>query len=358
MTVAQIKYYYFPVLLSLVIVFFSMHILKPLAIRINLVDIPGGRKQHQGNIPLIGGIAMFLGFCFAVLTLPMSLEFYRAFLASAALLVIVGVLDDMHELSAKSRLVAQIIAAILMTVWGANYVSNLGNLFFIGDIRLGIWGIPFTIFATVGVINAVNMIDGIDGLAGSLVFVEFILLAILAFLDQRFSDSYLLLILIAVTLSYLILNFPFPGLRKRARVFMGDAGSMFLGFSLAWFLVSLSQGHHPAANPVTMLWILAIPLFDTTRLLVRRTLRKLSPFKPNNDHLHHLLQAHGFKAWQISLLITFISLVLGLYGILGSHFGLSESWMFVSFILIFILFTAIVSMSWRHLNFNIGSVKE
>src|SRR5262245_59089903 len=136
-------------------------LLRPLAVRINLVDAPHGRKQHEGHVPLIGGIAMFLGVLFALLTLSISLQPLRGFIAGCALLVFIGVLDDFHELSARARLVAQAAAGLIMVLWGKVALHSLGNLLFLGDIHLGWFSLPITVLAVIGIINAVNMTDGV-----------------------------------------------------------------------------------------------------------------------------------------------------------------------------------------------------
>lgn len=329
-------------LVSFTITVFSIRLLTPLAIRLGLVDTPGGRKKHAGTIPLIGGICMFLGFAFALLALNISLENYRSLIAGSALLIFLGVLDDFHELTARLRLIGQVIAACLMTIWGQNFLHDFGNLIFIGNIHLGIFGIPITVFAVVGIINAVNMTDGIDGLAGSLILCQLIILALLSYLDHSINDFQIIMLLIAVIVGFLLFNLPFYK-KNLLQVFMGDAGSMFLGFVLAWFLVSLSQGIHSAARPVTMLWIMAIPLFDTTRLLIKRSRNKQSPFKPGRDHIHHILEDMSFHPSSILLIVCGSSLCFGLVGILGGHFEISASIMFVSFVLFFMAYFFILN---------------
>lgn len=320
------------------ITFCFTYLLFPLAKRLGLVDMPGGRKRHQGEIPLIGGITMFIGFSFAILTLDTSMREFRAFFASSLLLIIIGVLDDFRELSARARFVAQIVAALIVTLWGNNVLYDLGNILFMGDIHLSYWGILVTIIAIVGVINAVNMTDGLDGLAATLTLSELSMLSILAKLDHQIVSMHILLIIICVLFAFLIFNFPFPKLRKQAYIFMGDAGSMFLGFTLAWFLVSLSQGAHPAAKPVTMLWIMALPLFDATYVIIDRIRKRQSPFHANHDHLHYVLSQLGFDNLQIVLIISGVSLLLGIGGIMAGIEGVSEGVIFFSFLFLFVIY--------------------
>lgn len=324
-------------LIAFTMAFFSISLLKPLAIRLRLVDSPGGRKQHQGDIPLIGGLAMFVGFLFALLTLNVSLSIYRSFIAGCGLLVLVGVLDDFQELSPRARLVAQIIAGILMAVWGSNQLTHFGNIFFFGNITLGLLSIPITVFAVVGIINAVNMTDGLDGLAGSLALVQLGLLALIAYKGYLQTEVQILCSLIFALIGFLVFNLRLPW-RNHAHIFMGDSGSMFLGYALAWFLVSLAQNPLEVARPVTMIWIMIVPLFDTTRLLIRRIYQRRSPFSPDREHIHHLLADKGLSATQIILLLCLATLAAGLFVIFCDHFKVLSGIMFFSYIVLFGLF--------------------
>jgi UDP-GlcNAc:undecaprenyl-phosphate/decaprenyl-phosphate GlcNAc-1-phosphate transferase len=320
---------------------------QPIAIKIKLIDSPGGRKHHQGEIPLTGGLAMFLGFAFSLLTVNISLLPYRALLAACGLLVIVGILDDLRELTAKARLLSQIFSAFIMIFWGHNIIHHLGNIFFINDFSLGILAIPLTLFSTVGFINATNMLDGLDGLAGSQILISLLCLLSMALMHHNIQDCYLLLITIAAVSSFLIFNFPFPW-RKQAVVFMGDAGSMFLGIVLCWFAIRFTQMDQPIMRPVTMLWIFLIPLFDTLRLLILRSFNKKSPFSPNRDHIHHLLSIQGFSPLKINGLLSLISFSASGFGIFGEIYQISEGWMFALFMLIFIIFVVITHQQYKN----------
>lgn len=338
----------FGALMALVVTVFSIKLLTPLSIRIGLVDRPGGRKHHDGAIPLIGGMAMFIGFSFALLTLEISLSPYRSFLAGSFILVCVGLLDDFHEFSARSRLVAQVVAALCMTIWGKNVIVNFGDLFYLGNIHLSVLAIPVTVFAVVGVINAVNMTDGVDGLGGGLAWIHILLLILVAIHGGDIRVLLILMIISCSLLGFLFFNFPFPG-RNAAKIFMGDSGSMFIGFLLAWFFVYLSQGEHPAVRPVTMIWIFALPLFDTTRLLIKRSWEGRSPFSPGRDHFHHFLQLRGMNSRQIVLTISGLALVLGLVGIGGDVFQIQEGTMFLSLVVLFVIYAALTTLGWRNI---------
>lgn len=337
-------------LFSLVVAFgvtiLSILMLKPLALRVDLVDTPGGRKKHHGQIPLIGGLAMFIGLFFAMLTLQVSLSEYRSFIAATGLLMTTGLLDDFHELSPRARFFLQILAALLMTAWGGVIVDHLGNLFFLGNIILGNWGLPFTVIAIVGVINAVNMSDGVDGLAGSLALMECILLCYLALHAKLIIDGHVILLVISVLCAFLVFNFPF---RKSAHstIFMGDAGSMVLGFILAWYAVKLSQQSVNAAQPVTMLWILAMPLWDMSSVMIYRMSKLRSPFAPDRSHFHHLLLYRGFNARQTTLIISGMAVVIGSLGIIAERIGIAEGARFMLFLLLFVAYMVFIKKCWQ-----------
>ncbi|MGC1853841.1 MAG: MraY family glycosyltransferase [Candidatus Aquirickettsiella sp.] len=329
--------------LGFCITVFGILLLRPLALRLGLVDTPDVRKQHQGNIPLIGGLAMLMGLLVGLLTLPISLQQYRSFIAGSALLVFVGFLDDFQELSAKSRFFAQIAAVLLMIFWGKVYITHLGNLFFLKNIHLGHYtSLIVTLIAGLGIINAINMIDGVDGLAGTLVLIELILLIFCAIITQHFSATTLLLLLVASVLGFLCFNFPFPG-RYHAQIFMGDAGSMLLGFGLVWFLIELSQNNFRPITPVTMCWIMSVPLFDATAVMLYRLIKGQSVVFSDRQHGHHLLLALKVSPLQINILFGSTNFVLGLIGLCAFYYQFKESIMFMSFLLLFIIYFLVVN---------------
>jgi len=320
--------------------------LRPVAARIGLVDQPGARKPHVGGVPVIGGLAIFCGFTLAALTLDQTFTPYRSFFAAAAVLVVVGVLDDMRELTSRARFGAQILAAGLMAWWGGVFLEDLGGLRGTeAVVELGGWAIPFTIFATVGVINALNMVDGIDGLAGGLGLIALLGLAYIAN-DAGLADRRdLLLLLAACLMGFLVFNARLPG-RPRALVFLGDAGSMFLGFAITWFFIDMSQGPVRAMTPVTALWLLLIPLFDTVWLLIKRPLTGQSPTTAGAEHLHHVLQMIGLKVNQAVGLLLGVGSACAVLGIVTMKLGVPQNVMFWIFILLFAAYCLVMGIGW------------
>lgn len=311
---------------------FCIWLLNPLAIRIGLVDRPGGRKLHNSEIPLIGGIAMFFGFCFALLTLHISLQAYRGLLGGSAILVMMGVIDDFNELGSKLRLIGQLFASLLLIIWGNGLILNLGNLLFLGDIKLGEWGFPLTIIAVMAFINAMNMIDGQDGLAGGVALGQVILLLFLSFYLHQHIDCLFLIILAVLLIVFLAFNLRLP-VRPHALIFMGDAGSTFIAYLVAWFAINLSQTNITIIKPITILWILAFPLFDLISVSVYRIRRKQSPLVASRDHIHHILHLRGYNASISTLLLILFSVLLGMFGISMNLLELAEGWQFIAMLL-------------------------
>jgi UDP-GlcNAc:undecaprenyl-phosphate GlcNAc-1-phosphate transferase len=335
------------VLVSLAVTAALLYGLRPLAARIGLVDVPGPRKTHSGEVPLIGGLAMFVGFALGALTLDAALAELRAFFAACAVLVIVGVLDDLHELSSRARFAAQILAAAMMVGWGGVVLQDLGRLGPGGALfELGPWAVPFSVFCAVGVINALNMIDGADGLAAGVSLVALIGLALIAQLAGMAAERDVLSLLCAVVAAFIWLNARLPW-RPRALVYMGDAGSMFLGFAITWFVIHMSQGPRPPMAPVTALWLLMVPLFDTVWLLFRRPLVGRWPTAASHDHVHHLLQMARLRTGVAVSVLVGVAALGAIAGVLAHAARVPERHMFWAFLALFAAYCVFMALSWR-----------
>jgi UDP-GlcNAc:undecaprenyl-phosphate GlcNAc-1-phosphate transferase len=326
------------VITAFLFAFIAITFFKPVAVEIGLVDKPCQRKQHSGHIPLIGGISIFLAVLAAsLLWLPNTLEL-RMYLIASAMMVFIGALDDKFDLRVRIRIIGQIIIASLMIYGVGGYIANLGNLFGYGDVTLGPLGIIFTYLGIIVVINAYNMIDGIDGLIGSLSINTFSSIAILFIMSGQTDYLSYPLILATATLPYLMYNLDFfkRFLNKDTqKIFMGDAGSMFVGLSVIWLLTMGTQGEQASFRPVTALWICAIPLMDMLAIVVRRYKNGKSPFKPDRDHLHHILQRAGLNPKQALTLISSVAVVMSSIGLIGEYFQISDPIMLTGFIMMF-----------------------
>ncbi len=307
--------------------FVILRLLYPFAVKIRLVDSPNERKLHAGEIPLIGGLAMFAAFVIALLISVPDLNQARGILIASTILIIVGVLDDHHDMSVRLRLVLQIVAVLVMTSFSNVVVNDLGNLFGMSIFQLAGWAIPFTVVAAVGSMNAMNMIDGVDGLAGSTSLICF--LAVL-FLYSLAGDIALKPLLFAAVLIPFILN----NLSSSRKVFMGDSGSMFLGFGIAWVLLEASQGKDAVMAPVTALWVFAIPLIDMWAIMLRRVMKGQSPFMADRDHLHHIFLRAGFSYRATLNIMSLIAVLFACVGIFGHVYQVPEWLMFAGFMVI------------------------
>ena len=298
---------------------FLLLMLRPVATRIGLVDHPGERKLHGGAVPLIGGIAMFIAFCLSVLTLDIPITGLRAFFAGSLILVVIGILDDMHELTARTRFTVQIIATAIMAVWGGVVLNDFGHLLSSEFVFELYWlAVPVTVFAAIGVIIALNMLDGVDGLAGFVALVAVIGMAIISFAAGDMNTLMILGLVFSVITAFLIVNLR-NDQKQCSMVFMGDSGSMFLGFALSWFLITLSQGDDRAMSPATALWLFAIQLFETLTMIIRRTRNGSSPFSADTEHIHNMLEHAGYSKRMTVLIIVFSSLIFASLGLFG-HF--------------------------------------
>jgi UDP-GlcNAc:undecaprenyl-phosphate GlcNAc-1-phosphate transferase len=299
--------------------------LRPVAIAMNLIDRPGGRKLHIGDVPVVGGIAMLLGMVLGMGLVPLSDQISGSLLAASAILVTVGLLDDRFELSPWARLPVQIVAALVLIMGAGVTIETLGAPF--GETyRLeGLTSYLFTIFVVVASINAFNMLDGMDGLAGALAMVALAALAILAQSGGDIPTLAVCVVIMGAVAAFLVSNLPIH-VNRDVRCFMGDSGSTLLGFLVVWLCISVSQDPTPAAHPVTVLWVVAIPLIDLFWTVIRRNLRGISPFKPDNGHLHHLVLRAGFDVRTAFVLLVLLAILLAAFGISLEHLGLPDAW--------------------------------
>lgn len=327
--------------------FINLFFFRKLAKKVGLVDKPNERKHHQDNVPLIGGVSITLSLLYFIFNNQHIIEQPHLYSLSILLLVIMGVIDDKHDLSFKIRLFVQASLSIaMMTIAGLN-LHFLGDIFTFGPINLGMFGYFVTVIAVIGAINAFNMVDGIDGLLGGLSIVTFGALALIFVLAGKPEASLLCIALVVCMIPYIVMNLGLLG--RQRKVFMGDAGSMMIGFSVIWMLLSMTQseGNEILMRPVTALWLIAIPLMDMTAIMYRRIRRGDSPFRPDREHLHHIFQRLGFSSRQTLVIICGIASLFASFGILGEYFAIPEFIMLALFIILFFSYAYFLNHIWK-----------
>lgn len=266
--------------------------------------------------------------------------------AGAVILFVTGFADDLWHLSFKLRFLVQAIVAVAMVMLGGIELKALGQLLPTVQVELGPFAIPFTIFATVGLINAINMIDGIDGLSGSLSLISLVFTALAAALAGQGAHLLIIVAIIAGLCGFLYFNMRYPG-QVRARVFLGDNGSMLLGFLFAWLFIALSQGEQRAITPVTALWLFGVPLLDTVSVMLRRIWMGRSPFQADRHHLHHLFLNAGYRVSDTVICVAILQLALGAIGLVGHSLRIPEYLMFAAFLLAFAIYFYVIARPWR-----------
>lgn len=313
----------------------SVFVLSRLAFKIDLLDSPDHRKNHDGHVPLVGGISIFLGVASSFLFFPVLGQEMTALIIAAILIVAIGLLDDHLDIKVRYRLFMQFMAAIVITIGGGMMIETLG-VFGTGRVfELGIFSLPFTIFSIMVAINAFNFLDGIDGLTGLMFMIA--ILAIITMCGSaaisNVSFHIIPLAFLAAIIPYMASNLGLLG--KQNRVFLGDAGSMLLGLVVAWLLIRYTQGSGKFFSPVTGLWIIAIPLMDMLAIVTRRSRNGKAPFEPDRNHLHHLFMDRGMSDRKALIVIGSLSIVFAAIGVLSELYAVSQLTMLIAFLVIF-----------------------
>ena len=289
-----------------------VNILGRFAERLGLIDVPDSRKLHGENVPVIGGLAIFLTTTIALILMPPP-AYISWFLGASFIVVAIGALDDAYSSGITIRLSTQSLATIVLIVGAGVWVETLGDST-LQDYQLNIWiGVPLTVIAVVGLTNSTNMIDGIDGLAASqgLVSLGFILLLVCLKNPNPQIVEWILVLAAAIS-AFLVVNL---GLTPCKKVFLGDAGSLYVGFSVSWILIFISQNPIGSVPPLVVVWIVTLPVFDFISVVLTRLLYKRSPFAPDRIHLHHLLLDIGYSAEKTLWLMIVFSIIANAIGL-------------------------------------------
>lgn len=302
--------YFYIFITSLFTALLMVPFLRKWALAVDVVDNPDERKVHSQKIPRLGGVAIFMAFLFSMLVFAEMTPQVRGMLAGGLIMFCTGLVDDLHGISPKRKFFGEIAGCLMAVVIGGLTITRLGNLFGTGEIFLPTWfAIPFTVFAAVGVINALNLIDGLDGLSGGVASIALSAFFILAWQDGNTIAMVLCSGLFGALLGFLKYNV-YP-----AKIFMGDAGSLSLGFILAFLAIHISQGEGSSVSPISPLLILGVPIIDTLLVMSRRVLAGTSPFAPDKTHVHHKFLAMGFEHRFTVIVIYGVSLFWALVAV-------------------------------------------
>ncbi|MGG1676509.1 glycosyltransferase family 4 protein [Neobacillus sp. NRS-1170] len=318
--------------ITLLICFISSILLTPLvkklAFKIGATDKPNQRKVHQKIMPRLGGLAIYLSFIIGLLVLRPGGPYALPIIVGSIIIVITGILDDMLELSAKIKFIAQIAAAALVVIWGGVHVQFI-NLPFGGQIEFGYLSIPLTIIWIVGITNAINLIDGLDGLAAGVSSIALITISGMAIIMGDGYVTAVASIVLASTLGFLLYNF------HPAKIFMGDTGALFLGYMIS-VLSLLGFKNVTLISFIVPVIILGVPISDTFFAIIRRIVNKKPLSAPDKSHLHHCLLRTGFTHRQTVLIIYAMAAFFGLAAIIFSQAKLMGGFFLILVLLILI----------------------
>ncbi len=330
-------------LLTFIISFLTISIFR----RLGVVDKPDQiRKIHKGDIPLGGGLVLFLSCSLSLFILfP---EFTPGVYGDhpglptiwniSIIILLVGLYDDIVPMQPSIRIIVQVIASWLVIAFTDIYLRNLGDLFDLGIINLGAFGIPITIFMVVGVCNAFNMLDGMDGLVAFLLFIPAVFIGILANIH---GSSGLIFIGPLILLVFLLFNLGLFG--KKWKIFLGDSGAMWLGFLTAWILICLSQNEtRYNFPPVTALWFVMIPLVDSLSTFLTRIWHKKSIFHGDRSHLHHALLDLGLNKWQVLSIFIFLTIISSGLGYCFIVYSIQEYYQLYGFLTIWFFYHLLI----------------
>lgn len=313
----------------------STPFVKVLAYKIGAIDVPkDARRVHDHPIPRLGGLAIFYGFLISILCFATVDTQLKGITIGCLIIVAVGIVDDVKQLSAKVKFVLQIVTAVVVVLHGVTikYISVPSFIVEGGILNLGFMSIPITIVWIVGVTNAVNLIDGLDGLAVGVSSIATFSLFFIAILTREFQLAVITAALAGACLGFLPYNF------NPAKIFMGDTGSTFLGFMLSVICIQgLFKGYVIISFIVPFL-ILGLPIFDTGFAIVRRIWNKKPIMAPDRGHLHHRLMDMGFSQKQTVAILYVIASILAMSAVVVLEGGAYWAAVFVIAIVLFVIF--------------------
>jgi len=302
----------FKFVLYFLVAFFATSFVTPIAIRmafrLKIIDAPNERKVHKYSKPRVGGVAMFAVYFLLLLSLDLSFSTTKALLVGSVLITFFGFLDDLFGIRAMAKLIFQIMVALITASDNFGFGIKIESVRLLSDftLELGVFAVPITIIWIVAVMNAVNLIDGLDGLAAGISAIASFTMGICAIIFGQIQIALIFFILLGVILGFLRYNF------NPAKLFMGDAGSLFLGYNLAVLSV-LAIWNTPRVFVFTIpILLLGIPFYDVLTSIFRRWKNKKPIFSADGNHIHHRIMAIGFSHKQTVIIVYIETLCLAI----------------------------------------------
>jgi len=289
-----------------------VHLTIKMALLKNIVDQPDTRKVHNQPVPLLGGVGMASAFIITCLVFFKMGPLLPAFLGGLLLIVLTGLADDIWQIKPLVKFTGEILAALVFIGLSGYAIHSFGDLLGSGPLTTGRYAIPVTVFCMVGVMNAMNMADGMDGLAAGISITACVFLGYFAASSGQHHYLVPVMALLGSLLGFLYFN------RYPARTFMGDNGSLFLGYTLSALCILLVQDQalHIPVQPVSMAIVLGLPIVDAILVMSLRLGKGKNPFHPDNSHLHHHLLALGLSHSCVVRLICIIMCSCGILALL------------------------------------------
>jgi UDP-GlcNAc:undecaprenyl-phosphate/decaprenyl-phosphate GlcNAc-1-phosphate transferase len=335
------------VLLALISAFsvtwFSIPLVNKISRRKHLTDMPSAHKIHHDATPTLGGMAIFLGFAIGfLLTVNVQMEYVGPFFLSVILLLFIGVKDDLLSITPLKKISAQLASGIILCIFTNIRITNFHGLLGIGEIPVWI-SFLVTVFLVLVIVNSFNLIDGIDGLASSLGIIASTAYGFWFFVSNDFGYAVMSAALTGSLLIFLFFNVS----SGKNKIFMGDTGSLTIGFILTVMTIHFNEINSTGDSliklhsaPSVSIAILIVPLFDTLRVLVVRIVRKRNIFRADNRHIHHMLLRAGYSHLQATLLISLCNIMIIILAYLLDSIGIL--WLGLVLLLISMLLTALV----------------
>lgn len=302
---------YVAIVMAFVLSIILTPIVKRFSIAIGATDTPDARKVHNKIMPRMGGLAIFISFIIGILFIYPEGQYTWPIIAGASIIILTGALDDLFQLPPKLKVLGQLVAALTVILWGGVQVEFI-NLPFGGKLEFGYFAIPLTLLWIIGITNAINLIDGLDGLAAGVSSIALITISGMAVI---MGDAYVAIfgsILAASTIGFLLYNF------HPAKIFMGDTGSLFLGFMIS-VLALLGFKNITVISFLIPILILGVPISDTFFAIIRRIVNKKPISAPDKSHLHHCLLKAGFSHKETVLVIYGIATMFSMSAFIFSQ---------------------------------------